>query len=67
MREILLGILASLFFAVTFILNRSMEVSGGAGFGALLFVTFLWSHFYSSLFSLEMDYQLWLRSLKLLH
>ncbi|MEK3973310.1 DMT family transporter [Psychrobacillus sp. FSL K6-1267] len=30
MREILLGILASLFFAVTFILNRSMEVSGGS-------------------------------------
>lgn len=30
MREILLGVLASLFFAVTFILNRSMEVSGGS-------------------------------------
>ncbi|WP_342599717.1 multidrug resistance efflux transporter family protein [Psychrobacillus sp. FSL H8-0483] len=30
MREILLGILASLFFAVTFILNRSMEISGGS-------------------------------------
>ena len=30
MREILLGVLASLFFAVTFILNRSMEISGGS-------------------------------------
>lgn len=30
MREILLGILASLFFAVTFILNRFMEISGGS-------------------------------------
>ncbi|WP_096154288.1 DMT family transporter [Bacillus sp. FJAT-45066] len=30
MREILIGILASLFFAVTFILNRSMELSGGS-------------------------------------
>jgi drug/metabolite transporter (DMT)-like permease len=30
MREITLGILASLFFAVTFILNRSMELSGGS-------------------------------------
>ena len=30
MRAILLGVLASLFFAVTFILNRSMEVSGGS-------------------------------------
>lgn len=32
MREISLGILASLFFAVTFILNRSMEISGGSWF-----------------------------------
>jgi drug/metabolite transporter (DMT)-like permease len=30
MKEILLGILASMFFAVTFILNRSMELSGGS-------------------------------------
>ncbi len=30
MREIGIGILASLFFAVTFILNRSMELSGGS-------------------------------------
>jgi len=30
MREILLGVLASMFFAVTFILNRSMELSGGS-------------------------------------
>lgn len=30
MKEIALGILASLFFAVTFILNRSMELSGGS-------------------------------------
>ncbi|MGY3714442.1 DMT family transporter [Sutcliffiella cohnii] len=30
MREILLGILASMFFAVTFILNRSMELAGGS-------------------------------------
>ena len=30
MKEIGLGILASLFFAVTFILNRSMEISGGS-------------------------------------
>lgn len=30
MRGILLGILASLFFAVTFVLNRSMELSGGS-------------------------------------
>lgn len=30
MREIILGVLASLFFAVTFILNRSMEISGGS-------------------------------------
>lgn len=30
MKEIGLGILASLFFAVTFILNRSMELSGGS-------------------------------------
>ncbi|WP_078381068.1 DMT family transporter [Sutcliffiella halmapala] len=30
MKEIILGILASLFFAVTFILNRSMELAGGS-------------------------------------
>jgi drug/metabolite transporter (DMT)-like permease len=30
MREIIIGILASMFFAVTFILNRSMELSGGS-------------------------------------
>lgn len=30
MKEIILGIIASMFFAVTFILNRSMELSGGS-------------------------------------
>ncbi|MHC0035559.1 DMT family transporter [Pseudoneobacillus sp. C159] len=30
MKEIFLGILASVFFAVTFILNRSMELAGGS-------------------------------------
>lgn len=30
MREITIGILSSMFFAVTFILNRSMELSGGS-------------------------------------
>jgi drug/metabolite transporter (DMT)-like permease len=30
MKEIFLGVLASMFFAVTFILNRSMELSGGS-------------------------------------
>lgn len=30
MKEILIGVMASLFFAVTFILNRSMELSGGS-------------------------------------
>lgn len=30
MKEIALGVLASMFFAVTFILNRSMELSGGS-------------------------------------
>ncbi|MCP3740683.1 multidrug resistance efflux transporter family protein [Rossellomorea sp. BNER] len=30
MKEIVIGILASMFFAVTFILNRSMELSGGS-------------------------------------
>ncbi|PZD95561.1 multidrug resistance efflux transporter family protein [Paenibacillus sambharensis] len=30
MREITIGILASMFFAVTFILNRSMELAGGS-------------------------------------
>jgi drug/metabolite transporter (DMT)-like permease len=30
MREIVIGIVASMFFAVTFILNRSMELSGGS-------------------------------------
>lgn len=30
MKEILIGIFASMFFAVTFILNRSMELSGGS-------------------------------------
>lgn len=30
MKEIFLGITASMFFAVTFVLNRSMEVSGGS-------------------------------------
>lgn len=30
MKEIFIGILASIFFAVTFILNRSMELSGGS-------------------------------------
>jgi drug/metabolite transporter (DMT)-like permease len=30
MKELFLGILASLFFAVTFILNRSMELAGGS-------------------------------------
>jgi drug/metabolite transporter (DMT)-like permease len=29
MKEIMIGVLASMFFAVTFILNRSMELSGG--------------------------------------
>ncbi|GAA0345185.1 multidrug resistance efflux transporter family protein [Bacillus carboniphilus] len=29
MKEILIGVLASMFFAVTFILNRTMELSGG--------------------------------------
>lgn len=32
MKEIVIGILASMFFAVTFILNRSMELSGGSWF-----------------------------------
>lgn len=30
MKEILIGILASMFFAVTFILNRSMDLAGGS-------------------------------------
>ncbi len=30
MREIMIGILASVFFAVTFILNRTMELAGGS-------------------------------------
>lgn len=30
MKEILLGIVASMFFAVTFVLNRAMELSGGS-------------------------------------
>ncbi|WP_078555207.1 multidrug resistance efflux transporter family protein [Bacillus alkalicellulosilyticus] len=30
MKEILIGIIASMFFAVTFILNRSMQLSGGS-------------------------------------
>ncbi|KON83828.1 membrane protein [Rossellomorea marisflavi] len=30
MKELLLGIVSSMFFAVTFILNRSMELSGGS-------------------------------------
>jgi hypothetical protein len=30
MKEIVIGIFASMFFAVTFILNRSMELSGGS-------------------------------------
>ncbi|MYL31171.1 multidrug resistance efflux transporter family protein [Halobacillus halophilus] len=30
MREILIGVAASMFFAVTFILNRSMELAGGS-------------------------------------
>ncbi|MDT8858667.1 multidrug resistance efflux transporter family protein [Alkalihalobacillus sp. MEB130] len=30
MKEIVIGILAAMFFAVTFILNRSMELSGGS-------------------------------------
>ncbi|MFC0469647.1 multidrug resistance efflux transporter family protein [Halalkalibacter kiskunsagensis] len=30
MKEIMIGIIASMFFAVTFILNRSMELSGGS-------------------------------------
>jgi drug/metabolite transporter (DMT)-like permease len=30
MKELMLGIIASMFFAVTFILNRSMELSGGS-------------------------------------
>ncbi|WP_226666406.1 multidrug resistance efflux transporter family protein [Metabacillus litoralis] len=30
MKEIIIGIFASMFFAVTFILNRSMELSGGS-------------------------------------
>lgn len=34
MRAILLGLLASLFFAITFVLNRAMQLSGGS---------FLWS------------------------
>ena len=30
MKEIWIGVLSSVFFAVTFILNRSMELSGGS-------------------------------------
>ncbi|HLS59711.1 MAG TPA: multidrug resistance efflux transporter family protein, partial [Virgibacillus sp.] len=30
MRAILIGIIAALFFSVTFILNRSMELAGGS-------------------------------------
>ena len=30
MREIWIGVISSIFFAVTFILNRSMELSGGS-------------------------------------
>ncbi|MER2114107.1 MAG: multidrug resistance efflux transporter family protein, partial [Solibacillus isronensis] len=30
MKEILIGILAALFFAVTFVLNHSMELEGGS-------------------------------------
>ena len=30
MREMALGLAASFFFAVTFILNRSMELAGGS-------------------------------------
>lgn len=35
MKELLLGIISSMFFAVTFILNRSMELDGAAGCGVL--------------------------------
>lgn len=35
MRPIILGIFAAFFFAFTFVLNRGMELEGGAGFGAL--------------------------------
>lgn len=47
MREILIGILASLFFAVTFILNRSMDIAGGswmwsASLRFIWMVPFLW-------------------------
>jgi hypothetical protein len=30
MKEIIIGVLASMFFAVTFILNRAMEFAGGS-------------------------------------
>lgn len=45
MKEILIGILASVFFAVTFILNRSMELSGGS---------WLWSSSLRFIFMLPM-------------
>lgn len=43
MKAILVGILASLFFAVTFVLNRAMELSGGSWYwsASLRFLLFI--------------------------
>lgn len=71
MREILIGVLASIFFAVTFILNRSMELSGGSWMWSsslrfifmlpILFIIVLFRHNLKQVFS-EMRKQpfLWL-------
>lgn len=49
MKEIAIGIVAALFFAFTFILNHSMELEGGAGYGAPHCAISLCYPFYSSL------------------
>lgn len=49
MKEIALGILASLFFAVTFILNHAMEMQGGSWLWSASLRFFFMLPFYLSL------------------
>lgn len=45
MKEILIGIIAALFFAFTFILNHSMELDGGSWLWSASLRYFLCCHF----------------------
>lgn len=46
MKAIAVGILASFFFAFTFVLNRSMDLGAGVGFGVHHYGITLWFQCY---------------------